>query len=91
MLGGVGLGTTDQVVPSQCSIRVLSPVVVSCPPTAKQLFWLGQAMPARALLGGPGAFGDGMRHPVNRRAISGVASKGNATRRPEESDRRRIV
>ena len=89
MLGGVGLGRTDQVVPSECSIRGVSPVVVSCPPTeSKCLAWTGDAR--QSAIGRSGSAGDGRRHrSTGEQSAASRAKERNST--TEESDRRRIV
>jgi len=57
---GVGLGTTDQAVPSHDSTRVTSPDVACAHPVAVQLVALRQETPRRVLPAAPLAFGLGV-------------------------------
>jgi hypothetical protein len=58
---GLGLGTIDQLVPSQCSTNVVAGVLtLACElPTAKQLVVLGHATPFRRLIAAPAGLGLG--------------------------------
>ena len=54
---GLGLGTSDQLVPSNCSTNVALNVPVNAFPTAKQLVTVGHDTRERKLPVAPGAFG----------------------------------
>ena len=80
---GLGLGTMDQAVPSQCSIRVLAPsalpggLCLPPAPTAVQSEGLVQLTPASPFAGGPGGLGLGtMAHRVPFQCSVRVCSRG---------------